>query len=191
MVGVRHRVVFNQDVVLLLYESIEAIYVSGCFHSLYISLFFPLPVLQLSCGYLMKLEREHAAIRLFVYYLLAEPLKSGYSDEQLEEVLLREENKKRHAIKKGVMYDAFIACIQRDWQSFFDPYGCPAHFDGEALLLIAMQYFKSIEGYEQCALLKRVLQYYRKKYRRWLPPLSRNKEKLERIKKEYSLRYLN
>ena len=85
-------------------------------------------------------------------------------------------NKKRHAIKKGVMYDAFIACIQRDWQSFFDPYGCPAHFDGEALLLIAMQYFKSIEGYEQCALLKRVLQYYRKKYRRWLPPLSRNKE---------------
>jgi hypothetical protein len=47
------------------------------------------------------------------------------------------------------------------------------------------------KGYKNCALLRRVLQYYRKKYRRWLPPLSRNKEKLERIKKEYRLRYLN
>ncbi len=64
----------------------------------------------------------------------------------------------------------------------------------EALLLIAIDYYKALdtaEGYKNCALLKRVLQYYRKKYRRWLPPLSRNKEKLERIKKEYRLRYLN
>jgi len=70
-------------------------------------------------------------------------------------------------------------------------WGNPCGLDGEALLLIALQHFRAIEGYEQCALLKRVLQYYRKKYRRWLPPLSRNKEKLERIKKEYRLRYLN
>jgi len=139
----------------------------------------------------MLLGREHPAIRLFLYYLLSEPLKSGYSDDQLEEVLMREENKRRHAIKKGLMLDAFIACIQRDWQSFFEPCGNPGGLDGEALLLIAMQYFKAIEDYENCALLKRVLQYYRKKYRRFLPPLSRNREKLLRIKKEYRLRYLN
>ena len=140
----------------------------------------------------MRLQKEPAAVGLFVYYLLAEPLKTGYSDDQLEEVLLREENKKRHAIKKGIMLDAFIACIKRDWDAFFELNGGnPCGLDGEALLLIAIQHFKSIEGYEQCALLKRVLQYYRKKYRRWLPPLSRNKEKLERIKREYQLRYLN
>jgi hypothetical protein len=140
----------------------------------------------------MRAQREHDAIRLFLYFLLAEPLKAGYSDDQLEEVLMREENKRRHVIKKGIMYDAFIACIKRDWDAFFEPTGGnPGGVDGEALLLMAIDYFKSIEGYEQCAQLKRVLQYYRKKYRRWLPPLSRNKEKLERIKKEYRLRYLN
>ena len=106
-------------------------------------------------------------------------------------MLLREDNKKRHAIKKRQMYNAFIACIKRDWAGFFEPDGNPGGFSGEALLLLAIEHFKAIEGYEQCALLKRVLQYYRKKYRRWLPPLSRNKEKLERIKKEYRLRYLN
>ena len=142
----------------------------------------------------MRIQREHDAIRLFVYFLLAEPLKTGYSDDQLEEVLLREENKKRHAIKKGLMLDAFIACIKRDWEAFFQPAGDPAGFCGEALILIGIDHFKSLdttEGYKNCALLRRVLQYYRKKYRRWLPPLSRNKEKLERIKKEYRLRYLN
>ena len=143
----------------------------------------------------MRIQREHDATRLFVYFLLAEPLKTGYSDDQLEEVLLREENKKRHAIKKGLMLDAFIACIKRDWESFFEPgAGNPGGLDGEALIHIAISYYKSIDttvGYNNCALLKRVLQYYRKKYRRWLPPLSRNKEKLERIKKEYRLRYLN
>jgi hypothetical protein len=142
----------------------------------------------------MKLEREHAAIGLFVYYLLAEPLKAGYSNDQLEEVLMREENKRRHAIKKGIMYDFFISQIQRRWEDFFEPCGNPAGFDGEALILIAIDYYKAqdtTEGYKNCAMLRRVLQYYRKKYRRWLPPLSRNKEKLERIKKEYRLRYLN
>ena len=128
-----------------------------------------------------------------MFYLVSEPLKNGYSDDQFEEVLLREENKKRHAIKKGIMYDAFIACIKRDWQSFFEPCGNPG-FNGEAVILIAIDYYRAqdtVESYKNCALLKRVLQYYRKKYRRWLPPLSRNKEKLERIKKEYRLRYLN
>ena len=142
----------------------------------------------------MRLGREHAAIRLFMYYLLAEPLKTGYSDDQLEEVLLREENKKRHAIKKDIMYDAFIACVSRCWEAFFEPAGNPAGFDGEALILIAIDYYKALdttEGYKNCALLRRVLQYYRKKYRRFLPPLSRNREKLLRIKKEYRLRYLN
>jgi len=126
--------------------------------------------------------------------LLSEPLKVGYSDDQLEEVLLREENKRRHAIKKGIMYDFFISCIGRNWQSFFEPCGNPAGFDGEALILIAIDYYKALdttEGYRNCALLRRVLQYYRKKYRRFLPPLSRNREKLLRIKKEYRLRYLN
>jgi hypothetical protein len=119
-------------------------------------------------------------VQLFVYYLLAEPLKSGYSDDQLEEVLLREENKKRHAVKKGPMLDAFIACIQRDWQSFFEPYGSPGGLHGEAIILIAISYYKSLdtaEGYKNCGLLKRVLQYYRKKYRRFLPPLSRKQGK--------------
>jgi hypothetical protein len=126
--------------------------------------------------------------------LLSEPLKVGYSDDQLEEVLLREENKRRHAIKRGIMYDFFINCISRNWQSFFEPCGNPAGFDGEALILIAIDYYKALdttEGYRNCALLRRVLQYYRKKYRRFLPPLSRNREKLQRIKKEYRLRYLN
>ena len=142
----------------------------------------------------MRIQRTHDAIRLWVYFLLAEPLKSGYSDDQLEEVLLREENKKRHTIKRGVMYDFFISCVNRDWQAFFEPCGNPAGFDGEALILIAIDYYKTqdtTEGYKNCALLRRVLQYYRKKYRRWLPPLSRNREKLERLKKEYTLRYLN
>ena len=142
----------------------------------------------------MRIQREHDAIRLWVYFLLAEPLKSGYSDDQLEEVLLREENKKRHTIKRGVMYDFFISCVSRDWQTFFEPCGNPAGFDGEALILIAIDYYKALdttEGYKNCALLRRVLQYYRKKYRRFLPPLSRNREKLLRIKHEYKLRYLN
>ena len=92
------------------------------------------------------------------------------------------------------MYDFFINCISRNWQSFFEPCGNPAGFDGEALILIAIDYYKALdttEGYRNCALLRRVLQYYRKKYRRFLPPLSRNREKLQRIKKEYRLRYLN
>ena len=190
MVGVRHRIVFNQYVVIFQYEIIEGVYVGGGFHRLYISSVFPFVYVAAIFGS-MRIEREHAAVGLFLYYLMAEPLKSGYSDDQLEEVLLREENVRRHAIKKGLMYDAFIACIKRDWESFFQPTGSPGGLDGEALLLIAIQYFKTIEGYEQCALLKRVLQYYRKKYRRWLPPLSRKKEKLERIKREYRLRYLN
>ena len=142
----------------------------------------------------MRIQREHDAIRLFVYFLLAEPLKTGYSDDQLEEVLLREENKKRHAVKRGIMYDFFIRCINRNWQSFFEPAGDPAGFDGEALILIAIDYYRALDtsdGYRNCALLRRVLQYYRKKYRRFLPPLSRNREKLLRIKKEYRLRYLN
>ena len=142
----------------------------------------------------MRIQREHDAIRLWMYYLLAQPPESGYSNDQLEEVLLREDNKKRHAIKKGFMYDAFIACIKRNWQSFFEPCGNPAGFDGEALILIAIEYYRSLDtsdGYRTCGLLRRVLQYYRKKYRRFLPPLSRNKEKLMRIKHEYRLRYLN
>ena len=56
----------------------------------------------------MRIQREHDAIRLFVYFLLAEPPKVGYSDDQLEEVLLREENKKRHAVKRGIMYDFLL-----------------------------------------------------------------------------------
>ena len=126
-----------------------------------------------------------------MFFILSEPAKGGYSDDQLEEVLMREDSKRVHAFRKELMFNAFIRDLQGNWQTFFEPCGNPANFDGEALLLIAIQYFKSVEGYEQCALLKRVLQYYRKKYRRWLPPLSRNKEKLERIKKEYRLRYLN
>ena len=129
-----------------------------------------------------------------MYFLLAEPPKNGYSDDQLEEVLMREDSKRVHAFRKEVMFNAFIRDLQRNWQNFFEPAGDPAGFDGEALILIAIDYYKALdttEGYKNCALLRRVLQYYRKKYRRWLPPLSRNKEKLERIKKEYRLRYLN
>lgn len=142
----------------------------------------------------MRIQREHDAIRLWVYFLLAEPLKSGYSKDQLEEVLLREDNKQKYAFKKSLMFEAFIKSIEFGWEKFFEPCGNPAGFDGEALILIAIDFYKAldtIEGYKNCALLRRVLQYYRKKYRRWLPPLSRNKEKLERIKKEYRLRYLN
>ena len=142
----------------------------------------------------MRIQREHDATRLFMFFLLAEPPKSGYSDDQLEEVLLREDNKRKHAIKRGIMYDFFISSINRDWQSFFEPCGNPAGFDGEALILIAIDYDRAQDtpsGYMNCALLRRVLQYYRKKYRRFLPPLSRNREKLLRIKKEYRLRYLN
>jgi hypothetical protein len=69
-----------------------------------------------------------------MYFLLAEPPKSGYSYNQLEEMLLCEDSKLRHAFKKELMFYAFIKDIH---------------------------------------------------------PLSRNKEKLERIKKEYRLRYLN
>ncbi len=125
---------------------------------------------------------------------MAQPPKSGYSNDQLEEVLLREDSKKKYAFKRAHMFDAFIKSIQTNWQSFFEPCGNPAGFDGEALILIAIDYYKAqdtTEGYRHCALLRRVLQYYRKKYRRWLPPLSKNKEKLNRLKKEYSLRYLN
>lgn len=142
----------------------------------------------------MRIQREHDAIRLWMYFLLAEPPKSGYSDDQLEEVLLREDSKRVHAFRKEVMFNAFIKDLQRNWQNFFEPCGNPAGFDGEALILIAIDYYRAQDtpsGYMNCALLRRVLQYYRKKYRRWLPPLSRNKEKLERIKKEYRLRYLN
>ena len=142
----------------------------------------------------MRIQREHDAIRLWMYFLLAEPPKSGYSDDQLEEVLLREDSKKKHGFKKSLMFDAFIKSIQWGWEKFFEPAGNPAGFDGEALILIAIDYYKTqdtTEGYKNCALLRRVLGYYRKKYRRFLPPLSRNKEKLQRIKKEYRLRYLN
>ena len=142
----------------------------------------------------MRIQREHDAIRLWMYFLLAEPLKSGYSDDQLEEVLLREDSKKKYAFKRAHMFDAFIKSIQWGWEKFFEPCGNPAGFDGEALILIAIEYYKAqdtTEGYKNCAMLRRVLQYYRKKYRRFLPPLSRNKEKLARIKREYTLRYLN
>ena len=142
----------------------------------------------------MRIQREHDAIRLWMYFLLAEPPKSGYSADQLQEVLMREDSKRVHAFRKEVMFNAFISDLQRNWQNFFEPCGNPAGFCGEALLLIAIDYYRALdttEGYKNCALLRRVLQYYRKKYRRWLPPLSRNKEKLERIKKEYRLRYLN
>jgi hypothetical protein len=73
----------------------------------------------------MRIQREHDAIRLWMYFLLAEPPKSGYSDDQYEEVLLREDNKKRHAFKKSLMFDAFIKDIQRNWQNFFEPCGDP------------------------------------------------------------------
>ena len=129
-----------------------------------------------------------------MYFLLAEPPKSGYSHDQLEEVFLREDSKQRHAFKRELMFNAFIKDIQRHWQNFFEPCGNPAGFDGEALILIAIDYYKAqdtSDGYTNCALLRMVLKNYRRKYRRWLPPLSRNKEKLERIKKEYRLRYLN
>jgi hypothetical protein len=142
----------------------------------------------------MIIQKRHDAIRLWLFFILSEPLKSGYSDDQLEEVLMREDNKKRHTFKRARMFDAFIKDLQRNWQNFFEPDGNPAGFDGEALILIAIDYYRAqdtTEGYKNCALLRRVLQYYRKKYRRWLPPLSRNREKLERIKKEYRLRYLN
>ena len=142
----------------------------------------------------MKIRREHDAIRLWMYFLLTEPTKNGYSSDQLEEVLLREDAKKKYAIRTALLLDAFIKSIESGWQKFFEPCGNPAGFDGEALILIAIDFYKALdttEGYKNCALLRRVLQYYRKKYRRWLPPLSRNKEKLERIKKEYRLRYLN
>ena len=142
----------------------------------------------------MRIQREHDAIRLWMYFLLAQPPESGYSNDQLEEVLLREDSKKKYAFKRSVMFDAFIKSIRWNWQSFFEPAGNPAGFDGEALILIAIDYYRTQDtpsGYMNCALLRRVLGYYRKKYRRFLPPLSRNREKLLRIKKEYSLRYLN
>ena len=129
-----------------------------------------------------------------MYFLLAESPKSGYSDDQLEEVLLREDSKQRHAFKREVMFNAFIKDIQRNWQNFFEPCGNPAGFDGEALILIAIDYYKAQDtsgGYTNCALLRRVLKNYRRKYRRWTPPLSRDKERLIRFKKEYRLRYLN
>ncbi len=142
----------------------------------------------------MRIQREHDAMRLWMYFLLAQPPENGYSGDQLEEVVMREESKRVYAFRKEVMFNAFIRDLQRNWQAFFEPCGDPAGFDGEALLLIGIDYYRALDttaGYKNCALLKRVLQYYRKKYRRWLPPLSRNKEKLERIKKEYRLRYLN
>ncbi len=142
----------------------------------------------------MLIQREHDAIKLWMYFLLAEPPKSGYSDDQLVEVLLREESKRMHAFKRELMFNAFIKDIQRNWQNFFEPCGNPAGFDGEALILIAIDYYKvqdTSDGYTNCALLRRVLKNYRRKYRRWLPPLSRDKEKLLRFKKEYRLRYLN
>ena len=142
----------------------------------------------------MKIKREHDLVKLFMFFILSEPAEAGYSNDKFEEVLMREDSKRVHAFRKEVMFNAFIKDLQRNWQNFFEPCGNPANFDGEALLLLAIDYYKVLdtaEGYKNCALLKRVLQYYRKKYRRWLPPLSRNKEKLERIKKEYKLRYLN
>ena len=142
----------------------------------------------------MRIQREHDAIRLWIYFILAQPPESGYSDDQYEEVIMREYSKEKYAIQKSLMFDAFIKSIQRGWENFFEPAGNPAGFDGEALILIAIDYYRSQDtpsGYMNCALLRRVLQYYRKKYRRFLPPLSRNKEKLMRIKKEYRLRYLN
>ena len=142
----------------------------------------------------MRIEREHDFVKLFMFFILSEPAKNGYSEDQLEEVLMRESSKRVHAFRKELMFNAFIRDLQRNWQAFFEPYGCPAHFDGEALLLLAIEYYKNqdtTEGYKNCALLRRVLQYYRKKYRRFLPPLSRNREKMMRIKKEYRLRYLN
>ena len=142
----------------------------------------------------MRIQREHDAIRLWIYFILAQPPESGYSDDQYEEVIMREYSKEKYAIQKSLMFDAFIKSIQRGWENFFEPAGNPAGFDGEALILIAIDYYRAQDtpsGYMNCALLRRVLQYYRKKYRRFLPPLSRNKEKLLRIKKEYRLRYLN
>jgi hypothetical protein len=142
----------------------------------------------------MRIQREHDAIRLWMYFLLAQPPQSGYSTDQFEEVLLREDCKQKYAFKRARMFDAFIKDIERGWENFFEPAGNPAGFDGEALILIAIDYYKAqdtTEGYKNCALLRRVLRYYRKKYRRFLPPLSRNKEKLQRIKNEYRLRYLN
>ena len=129
-----------------------------------------------------------------MYFLLAQPPESGYSNDQLEEVLLREDSKKKDAFKKSLMFNAFIKSIQWGWENFFEPAGNPAGFDGEALILIAIDYYKALdtpEGYMNCALLRRVLRNYRRKYRRFLPPLSRNREKLLRIKNEYRLRYLN
>ena len=129
-----------------------------------------------------------------MFFILSEPAKGGYNDDQLQEVLMREDSKRVHAFRKEVMFNAFIRDLQRNWQNFFEPCGNPAGFDGEALILIAIEYYKNqdtTEGYKNCAMLRRVLQYYRKKYRRFLPPLSRNKEKLNRLRKEYSLRYLN
>ena len=142
----------------------------------------------------MIIKREHDFVKLFMFFILSEPANGGYSDDQLQEVLMREDSKRVHAFRKEVMFNAFIRDLQSNWQNFFEPCGDPAGFDGEALILIAIEYYRSLDtalGYSNCALLRRVLQYYRKKYRRWLPPLSRNKEKLERIKKEYRLRYLN
>lgn len=143
----------------------------------------------------MRIQREHDAVRLWMYFILAEPAESGYSNDRYQEVLMREHSKEQFAVHRARMLDAFIKAIQRRWEDFFElGAGNPAGYDGEALILLALDYYKkqdTIEGYKNCALLRRVLQYYRKKYRRWLPPLSRNREKLERLKKEYTLRYLN
>ena len=142
----------------------------------------------------MRIQREHDLVKLFMFFILSEPANSGYSDDQLEEVLMREDSKRVHAFRKELMFNALIRHLQRNWQNFFEPCGNPAGFDGEALILIAIDYYRAqdtIEGYSNCALLRRVLGYYRKKYRRFLPPLSRNSEKLNRIKREYQLRYLN
>ena len=142
----------------------------------------------------MRIQREHDAVRLWIYFILAQPAESGYSNDRYHEVVMREHSKERFAVHKARMLDAFIKSLQYRWEDCFQPAGDPAGFDGEALILLALDYYKkqdTTEGYKNCALLRRVLQYYRKKYRRWLPPLSRNREKLERLKKEYTLRYLN
>ena len=95
---------------------------------------------------------------------------------------MREHSKERFAVHKARMLDAFIKSIQRRWEDFFNlGGGNPAGFDGEALILIAIEYYKAqdtIEGYKNCALLRRVLQYYRKKYRRFLPRFQGTKRNL-------------
>ena len=92
----------------------------------------------------MRIQREHDLVKLFMFFILSEPANSGYSDDQLEEVLMREDSKRVHAFRKEVMFNAFIRDLQGNWQKFFEPCGQPANFDGEALLLIAIQYFKSV-----------------------------------------------